>query len=68
VGGSTLASGALQGVAFADGAGPAATKKPTTVTDATDSETIRGIADNVTPFQEQAVALTSAVGSCDDSD
>jgi hypothetical protein len=39
-----------------------------TVDDATDSETIRGIADNVTPFPEQAAGLTSAVGSCDDSD
>jgi hypothetical protein len=67
-GGSTFASGALQGVAFADGAGPIATKKPIAVTDTTDSDTIRGIAVNVTPFQEQAVALTSAVGSCDDSD
>jgi hypothetical protein len=63
-----LASGALQGVAFADGAGPIATKKPMAVIDATDSDRTRGIAVKVTPSQEQAVALTSAVGSCDDSD
>jgi hypothetical protein len=63
-----FASGALHGVAFASGAGPTAIKKPMIVDDATDSETIRGIADNVTPFPEQAAALTSAVGSCDDSD
>jgi hypothetical protein len=63
-----FASGALQGVAFADGAGPIATKKPTAVTDAADSDTIRRIAVKVTPFQERAAALTSAVGSCDDSD
>jgi hypothetical protein len=56
-----FASGAVQGVAFADGAGPITTKKPMAVTDAIDSDTIRGIAVKVTPFQEQAVALTSAV-------
>jgi len=67
-GGSTFASGALQGVAFADGAGPIATKKPMAVIDATDSDRARGIAVKVTPFQGRAVALTSAVGSCDDSD
>ena len=66
-GGSMLASGAVQGVAFADGMGPITTKKPMAVIDAIDSDTIRGIADKVTPFQEQAVALTSAVGLCDDS-
>jgi hypothetical protein len=43
-GGSMFASGALQGVAFADGAGPIATKKPMAVVDATDSDTIRRIA------------------------
>ena len=43
-GGSTCASGASHGVAFANGAGPIATKKPTAVTDATDSDTIRRIA------------------------
>jgi hypothetical protein len=63
-----FASGALHGVAFAIGVGPTAIKNPMTVDDATDSETIRGIADNVTPFPEQAAELTSAVGSCDDSD
>jgi hypothetical protein len=62
-----FASGAVQGVAFADGAGPITTKKPMAVTDAIDSDTIRGIAVKVTPFQEQAVVLTSAVGLCDDS-
>ena len=66
-GGSMFASGAVQGVACADGAGPITTKKPMAVTDAIDSDTIRGIAVKVTPFQEQAVALTSAVGLCDDS-
>jgi hypothetical protein len=45
-----FASGALQGVAFADGAGPIATKKPMAVTDATDSDRTRGIAVKVTPF------------------
>jgi hypothetical protein len=67
-GGSMFASGALQGVAFADGAGPIATKKPMAVIDATESDRTRGITVKVTPFQEQAVALTSAVGLCDDSD
>ncbi|HWT47180.1 MAG TPA: hypothetical protein VN255_00875 [Mycobacterium sp.] len=52
-----FASGALHGVAFANGAGPIATKKPMAITDATDSDTIRGIAVKVTPFQEQAVAI-----------
>jgi hypothetical protein len=50
-GGSTFASGALQGVAFALGAGPIATKKPMAVTDATDSDRTRRIAVNVTPFR-----------------
>jgi hypothetical protein len=63
-----FASGALQGVAFATGAGPIATKKPTAVTDATDSDTIRRIAVKVTPSQERAAGLTPAVGLCDDSD
>jgi len=44
-GGSTLASGALQGVAFADGAGPATTTNPIAVADATHSDTLRKIAD-----------------------
>lgn len=50
-GGSTLASGALQGVAFAEGAGPIAIKKPVAVIDATDSDRTRRIAVNVTPFR-----------------
>jgi hypothetical protein len=43
---------------------------PIAAADATDTDTNRGIADddNVTPFPGQDVALTSAVGSCDDSD
>jgi hypothetical protein len=48
-----LASGAVQGVAAASGAGPIGTMSPTTAADATDTETIRRIADNVTPFQGQ---------------
>ncbi len=44
-GGSTLASGALHGVALADGAGPTTSTSPTAAADATDSETLRKIAD-----------------------
>ncbi|HYB83474.1 MAG TPA: hypothetical protein VED43_17940 [Mycobacterium sp.] len=40
-----MASGALQGVAFADGAGPATTTNPIAVADATHSDTLRKIAD-----------------------
>jgi len=45
VGGSTFASGALHGVAFADGTGPIATTRPIAAADATDSVTLRKIAD-----------------------
>jgi hypothetical protein len=41
---------------------------PIPVANATDIDRIRGIADNVTPFQEPNAGLTSAVGPCDDSD
>jgi hypothetical protein len=67
-GGSTFASGAVQGVAFADGAGPTATTNAIAAVDATDSDAFRRIADNVTPFRERDVELTSAASSCDDSD
>jgi hypothetical protein len=63
-----FASGAEQGVAVAGGARPTATMSPIAVADAIDTDTIRRNADNVTPFQGQDVALTSAVGPCDDSD
>jgi hypothetical protein len=61
-----FASGAVQGRAVAGGARPTATMSPIAA-DTTDNDTIRRIADNVTPFQGQDVALTSAVGLCDDS-
>jgi|AmaraimetFIIA100_FD_contig_41_12311611_length_479_multi_2_in_0_out_0_1 hypothetical protein len=63
-----FASGAVHGVAFADGAGPIATKKPMAVTDTTDSDRTRGIAVKVIPFQERAAAFDVRSGSCDDSD
>jgi len=50
-GGFTFASGALHGVAFADGARPTAPMNAIAAADATESDTLRRIADNVTPFQ-----------------
>jgi hypothetical protein len=44
-GGSMLASGAPQGVAFATGAGPTTTTSPIAAADATFSDTLRKIAD-----------------------
>ncbi|ORW71386.1 hypothetical protein AWC23_14245 [Mycobacterium saskatchewanense] len=44
-GGSMFASGAPHGVAFAAGAGPTARTSPTAAADATDSDTLRKIAD-----------------------
>ncbi|EUA78641.1 hypothetical protein I553_2931 [Mycobacterium xenopi 4042] len=44
-GGSTLASGALQGSAAAGGAGPVATMSPTASADTADTDTIRGTGD-----------------------
>jgi hypothetical protein len=44
-GGSTLASAALHGVAFADGARPIAAMNATAAADATASEALRKIAD-----------------------
>jgi hypothetical protein len=67
-GGSIFASGAEQGVALAGGARPIVTVSPTAAVDATNTDMIRGIADNVTPFPSQDVTLTYVVGSCDDSD
>jgi hypothetical protein len=52
-GGSIFASGAVQGVALAGGARPIATVSPTAAVDATHTDMIRGIADNVTPFQSR---------------
>jgi hypothetical protein len=52
-GGSMLASGASQGVANAGGAMPIPTMSPRAAADATDADTIRGNADNVTPFRDQ---------------
>jgi hypothetical protein len=49
-GGSIFASGAAQGVALAGGARPIAAVSPTAAVDATNTDMIRGIADNVTPF------------------
>ena len=49
-GGSTFASGALQGVAFADGAGPNATMNAIAAVDTTDSDVIRRIADKCHTF------------------
>jgi hypothetical protein len=60
-GGSMFASGASQGVAYAGGATPIATTRPRAATDATEAETIRGNADNVTPFTGPDAALTPAV-------
>ncbi len=48
-----FASGAEQGVAVAGGARPTATMSPIAVADAIDTDTIRGSADNVTPFQSR---------------
>jgi hypothetical protein len=53
-----FASGAEQGRAVAGGARPTATMSPIAA-DTADTDTIRRIADNVTPFQGQDVALTS---------
>ena len=50
-GGSIFASGAEQGVALAGGARSIATVSPIAAVDATNADMIRGIADNVTPFQ-----------------
>ena len=50
VGGSMFASGAEHGVALAGGARPIATVNPKTAVDATNTDMIRGIADNVTPL------------------
>jgi hypothetical protein len=44
-GGGTFASGALHGVALADGANPVGKTNPIAVADAADIETIRRIAD-----------------------
>ena len=49
-GGSIFASAASQGVALAGGAKPIATVNPAAAVDATNTDMIRGIADNVTPF------------------
>jgi hypothetical protein len=46
-----FASGAEQGVALAGGARSIATVSPIAAVDATNADMIRGIADNVTPFQ-----------------
>jgi hypothetical protein len=56
-----FASGAVQGVADAGGARPIGTMNPITDSDASDTDTLRWIADNVTPFPGQDVALTPAV-------
>ncbi len=45
-----FASGASQGVALAIGARPIAAVSPIAAVDATNTDMIRGIADNVTPF------------------
>jgi hypothetical protein len=47
-----FASGASQGVALAGGAMPIATVSPAAAVDATNTDIIRGIADNVTPFPD----------------
>jgi hypothetical protein len=50
-GGSTFASGALQGVAFADGARPTAPMNAMAATDATASDAVREIADKCHTFR-----------------
>jgi hypothetical protein len=52
-----FASGAPQGVAFADGAGPAATMYAIAATGTTASDTVRRIPDKVTPFQERDASI-----------
>lgn len=52
-GGSMFASAASQGVADAGGAMPIPTISPIAAADATDPDTIRGNADNVTPFTDK---------------
>ena len=60
-GGSTLASGASHGVANAGGAKPIPTMSPMATADAIDTDTNRGNADKVTPFEDETPDLTPAV-------
>jgi hypothetical protein len=52
-----FASGAVQGVALADGARPTAPMNATAAADAIDSDALRRIADNVTPFAGRDAAF-----------
>jgi hypothetical protein len=52
-----LASAAPHGVAFADGAGPAATMYAIAATGTSPSDMVRRIPDKVTPFQERDASL-----------
>ena len=67
-GGSTFASGALQGVAFAGGAGPTATTNAIAAADVTDSDAFRRIADKCHTFPGARRRIDVRAGSCDDSD
>jgi len=67
-GGSTFASGALQGKAAAGGARPTGRMSPTTAADTTESDKIRGTGDTSHLSAWQDAELASTAGSCDDSD